>query len=243
MEINPNIKYDRLPHFVREHLMFTSTNNVRGSVAVLVLFLYDSPLLLSFLILMKIEFLWLFMPFIAFLHIWLVRMLIKSPYTTQFEMVLFLGVSGLIGALTFFIMLQAVPYFSLGINSKLYYLISNVIVFIVAYTIARYQIAKYRNIKKYNANQEKKKPSKYLGVIGATSGLGYIIGMLVSKTTIAIYYFVIGVNLCLTLLLFYVGVKFVHRYIFMKTNINYVRFAKPTKTERKELIKKGVEYK
>src|SRR5690625_1119085 len=78
--------------------MFTSTNNVRGSVAVLVLFLYDSPLLLSFLILMKIEFLWLFMPFIAFLHIWLVRMLIKSPYTTQFEMVLFLGVSGLIGA-------------------------------------------------------------------------------------------------------------------------------------------------
>src|SRR5690625_3527694 len=102
--------------------MFTSTNNVRGSVAVLVLFLYDSPLLLSFVILMKIEFLWLLMPFITFLHIWLVRMLIKSPYTTQFEMVLFLGVSGLIGALTFFIMLQAVPYFSLGINSTLYYL-------------------------------------------------------------------------------------------------------------------------
>jgi len=243
VEINPNIKYDRLPRFVREHLMFTSTNNVRGSVIGFLLLLYDVPLLLSFVILMRIEFLWLLMPFIALLHIWLVRMLIKNPYTTQFEMVLFLGVSGLIGALTFFIMLQAVPYFSLGINSKLYYLISNIIVFIVAYTIARYQIAKYRNIKKYNANQEKKKPSKYLGVIGATSGLGYIIGMLVSKTTIAIYYFVIGVNLSLTLFLFYVGVKFVHRYIFMKTNINYVRFAKPTKTERKELIKKGVEYK
>src|SRR5690625_1671959 len=220
--------------------MFTSTNNVRGSVAVLVLFLYDSPLLLSFLILMKIEFLWLFMPFIAFLHIWLVRMLIKSPYTTQFEMVLFLGVSGLIGALTFFIMLQAVPYFSLGINSKLYYLISNVIVFIVAYTIARYQIAKYRNIKKYNANQEKKKPSKYLGVIGATSGLGYMIGVLVSKATIVIYYFVSLVNLCLSIRVFYVGVKCVHSYIFMKTNINYVRCAEPAKGDRKELIKNGV---
>ncbi len=102
MKIKSDIQYNQLPFFVKEQLSFVYPEGVKWGSATFVLFLYDIPLGLSFIALMKMEFVWLILPFALILHIWCLRLLIKNPYSTQLEMIRFIGVYGVIGAITFF---------------------------------------------------------------------------------------------------------------------------------------------
>lgn len=85
MQIDSNLKREMLPHDVRMQLRFIDIDNVKWGAATFVIALYNIPLTLSLLALMKIDFLWFLAPFIVILNVWLIRLLIKHPYSTQFE--------------------------------------------------------------------------------------------------------------------------------------------------------------
>src|SRR5699024_915986 len=205
LKINSEIKYERLPFYVKEHLSFVDIGNIKWGVATFVIFLYNTPLILSFLALMKIEFLWLLAPLIIFLNAWMVRLLIKNPYSTQLEMVKYLGSYGIIGAITHFIMLQAISYYSLNIQSIMYYVFLNIIIVIVFYIIIRREVNKYENIGLSNTHDEKSNHKAYMIAIAIVPALGFIAGDYISGTSVFKYYYVIGMDLFLMFLFVYIG--------------------------------------
>lgn len=243
MKIKSDIKEKDLPSFVIDHLSFVEIDNVKWGSATFVIALYNFPLILSFLALMSIEFIWIMAPFILLLNIWCLRLLYKNAYSTQWEMIKFLGIYGIVGSITFLIMFQSISYYSLNIHSIMYYIIVNLVLIIIFYIIIRYQLDKYKEIhvklKQGNTNQAK----KYGVVIAVVPVIGLILGQFVGRTEVLKYYYVLGVNFFLMLLLFYIGVKFIHKYFFMKANMDYVIYQEPSKKEKAQLMKKGVEIK
>ena len=85
--------------------------------------------------------------------------------------------------------------------------------------------------------------SKYIGLVTVAPAIGYILALIIADTIILKHYVTLGMNFILFLIYGYFGARFLHKYFFMKTNIDYVSFQTPAKKEYKELIKKGVEIK
>lgn len=242
MKINPNLEFSQLPSFVRGHLMFHSPLDIKWSLGAFVILLYDLPLLFVLLTLMKVGLLWLFLPFILILNVWYIRILIKNPYSTQLESVGFMGAYGICGTITFFIIMQVIPYELLNTDTILYYVIMNALTLSSMYFIIRNQIVKYRNINygDESGKRRENKQSKYTGILVVVPVIGYFLGQNVSRSSLFEYFYTIGISFFFTLLSVYIGAKFVHKYFFMKANMNYVRYEKPSKQEKKELSNKGV---
>lgn len=242
MKINSSIEYKELPNKVKKHLEFLEVSDIKWSLIVFVIGLYDIVLLLSLLSISKIEFFLIMIPFIVILHVWLIRLLFKNAYSTQLEAIVFTGVYGFIGAISFFVMLQSLSYYVLKISFITYYVVLNLIIIISSFILVRYQIMKYRDIKKRDIDEEAESlsQSKHLGLLAIFPALGYITGQVTSDTVMLKHYITLTSNIFITLFYVYIAAKFIHKYYFMKANMDYVVFQKPSKRERKELTKKGI---
>ncbi|WP_143804669.1 hypothetical protein, partial [Paraliobacillus ryukyuensis] len=62
MKIDPKTRHQNLAQHVNEHLESPPVEDVRSSVMVMVLVIYDAPLLLGLLSIFKLEFLWIVSP-------------------------------------------------------------------------------------------------------------------------------------------------------------------------------------
>src|SRR5690625_5595683 len=143
VKINSHIKYNQLSQEFKEHLSFLDPDDMVPSVWAFLVVLYNVPLFVSLFTIGKIEFLWLLMPLIVALHLWGIRLSIKNPYSTQLESVLFLGVYGVVGALTFFIMIQGISFYILNISALIYYIVINMLLVISTCFFIKYQIDKF----------------------------------------------------------------------------------------------------
>src|SRR5699024_12454578 len=114
--------------------------NVKSSVIIFVFIMYDVLLILGLLSIFRLEFLWFVLPFVLIIHLWAMRLIIKNPYSTQFEMILFMGIWGALGAFTLFILVQGMLYYTLQISSLLFYIIIYVISFLFMYICILYRI-------------------------------------------------------------------------------------------------------
>lgn len=238
MKLNSNIKREKLSEDVIQHLEFIDTMNVKWSILGLVLTVYNLPLLISLLSIMKVEFLWILSPLIIILHIWGGRLLIKNTYSTQLETILFIGVFGIIGAVTSLIMVQGLSFYVLNISSFIYYTIINLTIVILSLILVKAQINTYS--KTIFEKKERKKQSKMTGLLIAAPVLGYVIANLTGDTLVLKHYITLGMNLAIYFVYIYLATKFLHKYLFIKTNLDYVRFQRPNKKEMKKLTSKGV---
>src|SRR5690625_5496671 len=66
----------------------------------IILLLYDTSLLVGLPSIEESRYLWGISPMALVVHLWGLRLLFKNAYSTQMEMVLFIGVLGLIGSMT-----------------------------------------------------------------------------------------------------------------------------------------------
>jgi len=238
VKIDPTIKHQDLSQDFMEQLGFIPTSDVKSTVVVLIILMYDIPLAAGLLSIFKIEVLWVVAPLIIIIHLWGLRLLIKNPYSTQFEMVLLLGVYGVIGAISLFIVVQGMSFYVLNITSIYYYIVINFVTIFISSILVKYQIDKYsRDPLK---EQESGNQSKYIGLLALAPAIGYMLGQSAQDTFILKHFIALVVFYFFTLLNVYVAAKFIHRYYFMKANMDYVVFQKPSKRERKELDKKGV---
>ncbi|WP_218669566.1 hypothetical protein, partial [Paraliobacillus ryukyuensis] len=62
MKIDHKTRHQNLAQHVKEHLKSPPVEDVRSSVMVMVLVIYDAPLLLGLLSIFKLEFLWIVSP-------------------------------------------------------------------------------------------------------------------------------------------------------------------------------------
>ncbi|WP_405101049.1 hypothetical protein [Oceanobacillus sp. FSL H7-0719] len=241
MKIDPETRHQNLAQHVKQQLEFIFVEDVKSSVITFVFVMYDVPLLLGLLSIFKHEFLWIVSPFILIVHLWGIRLVIKNPYSTQFEMVLFMGILGLFGAISLFIMVQGMSYYTLHITSVFYYIIINLTTILLAYIFVKYQIDKYAG----DPTKEKKSgnQSKYMGVLTIAPAIGYILGQSVQETIILKHVISLIVIYFFAILFMYVAAKFLHRYFFMRANMDYVNYHPYSNKEKKKLIKQGFEIK
>lgn len=162
MKISPEIRQQDLAQHVKKQLEFIPVEDVKSSVIVMVLVMFDIPLLLGLLSIFELEFLYILSPFILILHLWGIRLIIKKPYSTQFEMVLFIGVWGLCGAISLFVTVLGMSYYTIHITSVLYYITISVTTILLTYILVKYQKDKYSD----DPTKEKNwKPIKIYGNI------------------------------------------------------------------------------
>src|SRR5690625_5163541 len=241
VKIYPNIKFNHSSQEFKEHLCFLHPDDIFLSVWIFLVGLYNVPLFVSLLTIGKIEFLWLLMPLIVALHLWGIRLSIKNPYSTQLESVLFLGVYGVVGALTFFIMIQGISFYILNISALIYYIVINMLLVISTYFFIKYQIDKFS--RDPTEEQNRANPYKNSAFLSTVPILGSVIGRKLTDIDPLEFLFILGLIFFIYYFHVFAAAKFMHRYFFIKENFAYMSYEKPSKKERKELIKKGVEYK
>lgn len=241
MKINPEIRHQDLALHVSDQLDFISVSDVRASIIIMNLIMYDGPLLLGLSYILRLDFLWIILPFILIIHLWGIRLVIKNPYSTQLEMILYIGVWGLLGAISLFITVLGVMYYTFHITSAFFYVIMILVTIISAYILLKYQINKYagdptKEIKKSNQ-------SKYMLLLSTAPGLGYLSYQTIKGTGVLESAILTAVIYLFAIFFVYVAAKFLHRYFFIRTNMKYVTYQPITTKEKKKIIKQGVEIK
>lgn len=242
MKINRNIKKNKLSQDFSEQLRPLSPSDIKSGAAIYVFILYDLNLIFFLLTIMKIEILWLLSPLIIIIHLWVIRLMLKNPYSTQFESVLFMSVSSIIGTISLYIFVHGMSLYVLDISFVLYYVMINVIIFVASYLLIKYQIDKYSGDP--TKERVKKNPSQFtIALYSGAPAVGLILAYATGDTAVLKHYVSLGVSFLFLFFFVYFAAKFTHRYFFMKANIDYVTLEQPSKKEKIKLMKKGVEIK
>src|SRR5699024_10904098 len=154
------------------------------------------------------------------------------------ETVLFIGLWGLFGAISLFMMVLGMSYYTLHITTVLYYVIINLASVILMYICVKYQIDKCAG----DPTKERKRhnQSKYMGILTAAPAIGYIFGQSVQETVVLKHVISAAVIYFFAILLMYIAAKFLHRYFFMRANMVYVNYQPYFNKEKKKLVKQGV---
>ena|SRR5699024_125309 len=140
MKINPETRHQDLALYVKEHLESLPVEQSKLTQVVLIFVLYDIPLYLSLLSIFKIEFIWFASPFVLFIHLWLIRILVKNVYSTQLEMVLYMGCWTLLSFISLFVLFLGMLYYYFHITSVVSHIIITLATVVTAYILVRYQI-------------------------------------------------------------------------------------------------------
>jgi len=242
-KIDPSLKNKNLSQDISEQLGFIYPSDVKSGVIVFVLLLYDLPLLLGLLSLASVKIAWVLSPFILLFHVWGVRFLIKNPYTTQFEMILFTGSLGLMSSLSLFVIVQGILLQKLELG-PVYYTVITILFLIGFFVIAKYQINKLT--KDPTIERKRSKIERHLNSIGSAllgSGglgtMGYVSGQRLEPSFFATLV-LIGFFMLFN---FYIGAKFLLRFYFMKINPSFINYHPLSNKKKKKVLKQGIKLK
>lgn len=240
MKIDPETKHQKLAQHVNFQLSFFDVSDTRSSVIIL-LMMCDLPLLLGLLSIYKMVFLWILLPFILLFHLWGIRLLIKNPYSTQMETVLFVGLLNLFGSISSFMMILGMSYYAFYITSSLYYIVLIVTTLILYYVFIKHQIDKYAG----DPTKERKRmnQSKFYPLLAAAPANGYNFHSSIQDTYMIKHIVALVCVYFFSLFFMYLAAKFIHRYFFIRVNMNFVNYYPLTYKKRKKVHKQGIEIK
>lgn len=243
MKINPDIKYEQLSQPFRKHLEFIDATEAKAAVWTIILLLYDPSLLVGLTSIGEITYHWIVLPMALVLHSWGLRLLFKNAYATQMEMVLFIGVLGLIGSVTSFFLMIGLTIHTLSITSILYCIPMCLVLVVSTFFVIQSQLHKYKGNPKEQVQVNKQFKYKSLLYIGPS--LGVVIAGVTRDTNMYIETIAtIGIIFMLYLVYVYFASRFIHKYFFIKANMHVVTFQKPSnKNEQMQLNKKGIKIK
>lgn len=240
MKFDPGIKYNQLSESYREDLSFLDVKNLRVSIWVFILLLYDLGLTMGISFIGKIEFVWMIVPMAVVIHVWGIRLSFKNVYSTQVESILFMAIFSYLATLSFLIVIIGLSIYTLSMTSIYYYLILLLIIIISSYPIMKSQMDK--RLRDPFEHQEKK-GSRYESLMYAAPGLGVLLTGLVSGNIAFENIYTTILMFLMYLVFLYMAAKFIYKYKLIKANIHLVKFRKPSKKEQYKLQEKGVEIK
>src|SRR5699024_6122165 len=96
MKINPEIRHQNLTLHGSDQVYLMSVTYVRSSIIITNLIMYDVALLLGLCYILRLDLLWIILPFILIPHLSGIRLVRKNPCSSQLEMILYIGVWGLL---------------------------------------------------------------------------------------------------------------------------------------------------
>jgi len=172
MKINPETRRQDLALYVTDHLSPIPSDQAKWGTAVLIFVLYDLPLFLCLVGIYKVEFIWFSLPFVLIIHLWLIRILVKNVYSTQVELVLFMGCWSLLSFISLIILFFYWLYYEYEITSIVTYIIFMLMTIILVYIFVRYQLKRYAD----DPTKEKRVSNQYqnMGIVTAVPGVAYL---------------------------------------------------------------------
>lgn len=244
LKIKETKKFRQLPDHMKVHLLFISPQNTKVVVIGFCFFLLDFciiPLLSP----INNAFYLSTIPLLLFINLWAIRLLFKNPYTTQMETILFVGVTSIIGAISYFMTSIKVSYMFIGITNFWYFIVLCMVYLIIILRLVYFQIKKYSKID-YNLNERTKwyNNGVLLPLFTAGPGLSYILFLSIKKNEILMHTVFLCACIVMTILFSYISAKYIHKYKFMKLNSHLLIIQKPS--DKKKLMnykKKGVVFK
>jgi hypothetical protein len=226
LKLERDIKFRALPEHFKEHLSFFPHFLIKQLIAGFTFVMLDLLVLIPIIYPMIDTTFYLTIPFILLINIWAIRLLILNPEKTELESILFLGALGAVGSYSVFILIQKMNYYVLQVNS-LFYLMASILLYIVVICFFSYiKVKKFSTIivlKKKNEQHSTFTNS----IITISVSAGYMVAQIVINQSLSIMNTYMIVIFSLLLLFFTdMAVKYIHRYLFMKSNLNVVKLSK-----------------
>ncbi|MBN8211038.1 hypothetical protein JI666_20055 [Bacillus sp. NTK071] len=218
LKIPQNKKFRHLPDYMKVHLLFISPSNTKVVVFGFCFFLLDFCII-PLVIPINMGIFLSLTPNLLFINLWAVRLLVKNPYTTQMETVLFIGITSLIGAICYFITSMKVSYLFIGITNIWYYMMLLIIFMSITATFIRVQIEKYATIA-HTLNESKKwyNNRSLLPLIPTGGGVSYILFQSTRSNELLMHTIFLFACIAMSILFSYISAKYCHKYKFMKQN-------------------------
>ncbi|MDX8289319.1 hypothetical protein SLL00_05925 [Metabacillus indicus] len=223
-KISQDLKRKNIPGHVLEHLDYISHFQVKAQVGGFTFLLLDLFILLPLLTPQNNIFLWIIAPLLVFVSVWAIWILIRNVEKTELESILFLGCLGGVGSLSYFLIGLKYSYV-LGISSFVYYLFSVLLYLLALFLFVRHYKNKFSTIEK---RPKKTTPKWHYTVLSVSVPIGYILGhylvgaseyLMLSVLTLIFYGF--------SLTYMFLFIKFLHKFLYIKTNYHFARFSKP----------------
>lgn len=238
LKIDEGISRHQLPPNILNHLELLPIGNIKSAISLLTFLVLDLIVLLPMISDPFIKgLLMLIAPFIIFINIWAILLVIRNAYSTQLETVLFLGILGFITAISLLILSQKIAYFVVGMKSLLFFVIC-----LIIYIVTVIYFIFYCN-KVLSKESKKKKSTRQFSwpLLYTTPAIGYIVYHSFIKKSGYLHHVMILVFYLLGMLFIYISVKFLHKYLFIKNNSTFVVYQEPSKKEQKQANEKGKE--
>lgn len=248
LKIDEHLKLRDLPEYIKEQLSYIETFNIRFTVATFAFVAIDLFIILPLLVPMILSYLYILLPPLIFINLWAIWILIRNPYTVQYETILYSGVTGIVGSIVYLMLSHKMAFYFLNIDDLYYYVTVTLFYLMVSASILFYRLLKFKNLsfealkvwtKEENEKKRQGRPAGLYAIILVNGpGLGYMAAQLIKyseKSTISIIVFLFmgGAVFCS-----YIAIKFIHRAIFLKANAHLASPICPAKSDYAEGIVK-----
>lgn len=228
LKVPDSKKYRNLPDHFKEHLIFLPPENTRSNVFVACFVLLDLCIL-PLLYPLNLIIYYSIIPLLVFIHLWAIRLMIKNPYTTQMELIQFMGLYSAIGAICYFITSIRISYMYLEVYSFVFYFLLLFAHLIILAKLVHFQRVKYSKLN-YKRNEDEMwyNSSKIIPYLTAGPAIGYILFQSFKENENVMNSIFLIATLSLTIFFCYFAAKYIHKYKFMKINNHLLTFQKPS---------------
>jgi len=253
LKIDERLKFKDLPKYISEQLFYIETFNIRASIFITTFVMLDLMVVLPLLVPLIPIYLYILVPPLLLFHIWSMRIMIKNPYSVQYETILFFAIWGVLSTIVFAVLSQKMAFYLIGIKGFSYYLITTVLFLVAVGSILNYRLSRYRDLSydaiklaKKKERELKRKAGKehYPLIITFVPGLGYMVAQMIKHNETFVYCMLVIIFWGFAVFCSYVAIKFIQRSFMLKVNKGIAPLQTPSKKAYKlGLVKKGMKIK
>ncbi|MCI4129715.1 hypothetical protein [Bacillus haynesii] len=221
LKLNEKVIFRRLPEETRHHLIILVDRDEKVSMCILNIIMLDALLLFLLLANGIKPFTIVALPPLILVNLWMFILFFKDMelHRNNLEFVLYKGFSFSTMSFCWFILSQKMYYSILGLN-WLFIIFSVLFLVIVALGSFRYYLIKF------SIHKQKKRavPTWAVYLLAAGPAAGYMISQITlhfSESVINIFMSI--VSLLAACLFSFIGAKFIHQFLFVKTNQNIIK--------------------
>ena len=249
-----------IPKYINEQLDYVETYNIRFSVGAFVFLMIDFLMAIPLFVPFVPMYLYILLPFIIFINVWGIWIMVRNPYTVQYETILFIAAMSLIATFSYLILAHKMAYYYVGVHGWSYYVIVSLLyvlttLWILNYRLSRFKDLSYETLVKWKREERKQDRGKgkkrgmrhadmYMAILLYVPGIGYLIAQIVKYNETGVAFTLIICFLGFASLFSYAAIKFTHRIFMMKANPQFVHPQTPGKSKYKNgLVKRDLKIK
>lgn len=161
LKIDEQARPKHLPQIVLAQLGYLSVYTIRENLSFLTFFMFDFFMVIPLLAPIVPIYLYILLPPLVFINLWCVSILVRNPYSVQYESTLFIAASSLFASFAFLLLVYKIAYYQMGIEDWGYYVVATVVhvltfLWYLAYTLSQFKDLSLEGLKKLHKEEREK---------------------------------------------------------------------------------------